>query len=77
MFVNYAQDDEGNCVRVLLLFPDDPTPVATKDLLQLAAAIPLSRATLYRVLAVLVERGRIEKVGHGNYRRVVETIGPA
>jgi AAA domain len=71
LFVPYSGDDEGNCSRVLLLFPDDETPVAVKTLVGHAAAIPLSRATLYRVLAVLVERERIEKYGHGQYRRLV------
>jgi hypothetical protein len=71
LFVPYAGDDEGNCSRVLLLFPDDGTPVPFKSLCQLAAAIPLSVATLKRVLAVLVERWRIEKVKHGVYARVI------
>ena len=41
------------------------------SLRELAEAIPLSRATLFRVLETLIERERIVKVKHGVYKRVV------
>jgi len=71
LFVPYSGADEGNCTRVLALFPDDATEVSAKVLVELAEGIPLSRATLYRVLEVLLERERIAKAGHGTYRRIV------
>lgn len=69
LFVPYSGADEGNCTRVLALLPDDGSEVAFAILQELAAAIPLSRRTLVRVLEVLVERERIEKVRHGVYKR--------
>jgi len=71
LFVPYSGADEGNCQRVLLLFPDDGTEVAFRVLLELAEAIPLSKATLKRVLEVLMEQERVAKVKHGVYARVV------
>jgi AAA domain len=75
LFVSYAEGDEGNCTRVLLLFPDDGTHVAFKDLVPLAAALPLSVATLKRVLDVLITRGRVARVKHGVYCRIVPQKG--
>ena len=71
LFVPYAGADQGNCIRVLALFPDDGTEVSVKALVELAEAIPLSRPTLYRVLETLVERERIAKVRYGYYAKVV------
>jgi AAA domain len=71
LFVPYSGADQGNCARVLGLFPDDGTAITTGALVELAAAMPLSRTTLFRVLDVLLERARIEKVKHGLLRRVV------
>lgn len=71
LFVPYSGADQGNCTRVLALFPDDGTPISTGALLELAGAIPLSKTTLYRVLEVLLERGRIERVKHGEFRRIL------
>lgn len=70
LFVPYSGADEGNCARVLLLFPDDDREVEFRALAELAGAIPISKATLKRVLGVLLERERIEKPRHGVYRRV-------
>jgi hypothetical protein len=75
LFVNYAPADEGNCTRLLLLFPLDETPVEFKDLVQVAAGIPLSRATVARVLELLLARGRITRVKHGVYRRLTLDMG--
>lgn len=71
LFVPYSGADEGNCTRVLQLFPDNGDEVSLASLRELAEAIPLSRASLFRVLETLVERERIVKVRHGVYRRVV------
>lgn len=71
LFVPYSGADEGNCARVLLLFPDDAADVKFGALKELAAAIPLSEGTLKRVLGVLVERARIEKSAYGLYRRIL------
>jgi AAA domain len=70
LFVPYSGADQGNCTRVLALFPDDGSEITTAVLKELAEAIPLSRATLFRVLETLVERERIEKVRQGVYRRI-------
>jgi hypothetical protein len=70
LFVPYAGADQGNCTRVLALFPDDGTEITVGSLRELAEAIPLSRTTLFRVLETLVERERITKVKHGLYKRV-------
>jgi AAA domain len=70
LFVPYSGADQGNCTRVLALFPADEVEVSTRVLQELAEVIPLSRATLFRVLETLLDRGRIEKVRHGSYRRL-------
>jgi len=68
LFVPYSGADEGNCTRLLALFPDDGTTITFAALVELAEAIPLSRATVARVLETLRERERIEKSKHGIYR---------
>jgi hypothetical protein len=71
LFVPYSGADEGNCTRVLQFFPEDGADVPLASLVELAEAIPLSRASLYRVLETLIERERIKKVRYGVYARVV------
>lgn len=71
LFVPYSGADQGNCARVLALLPDSGDPITFAALLELAEAIPLSRATLRRVIDVLLERERVVKVTHGVYRLVV------
>jgi len=68
LFVPYSGADEGNCSRVLALLGEDEIGLAA--LVELAQQIPLSRATIKRVLEVLIERERVEKVRHGIYRKV-------
>jgi AAA domain len=70
LFVPYSGADQGNCTRVLQLFPDD-AEIGLGLLCELAERIPLSRATVKRVLEVLIERERVVKVRHGIYRRVI------
>jgi AAA domain len=71
LFVPYDGADQGNCARVLLLFPDDGGEIVFAQLAELAEAIPLSKATLKRVLETLMERERVARVRHGVYARVV------
>jgi hypothetical protein len=71
LFVPYSGADQGNCTRVLALFPEDGAEIAFGALAELAEGIPLSKATLKRVLETLLERERVEKVRHGYYRRVL------
>lgn len=71
LFLPYSGASEMNSLRVMALFPDDATPIEFKVLVELADALPMSKATLKRVLAVLQEHEQIEKTGHGFYRRVI------
>jgi len=71
LFVPYAgTSDEGNCERVLALIPEDGAEISFVELRRVALAVPLSSATLKRVLQTLIERERIVRVRHGSYRRV-------
>jgi len=70
LFVPYDGADQGNCVRLLALFDEDGTAITLGALVELAQQIPLSKATVKRVLDVLIERGRVEKVKYGVYRRI-------
>src|SRR5262245_9379595 len=67
LFVPYDGADQGNCARVLALFPEDGSEVQLQVLVELAEAIPLSRATLKLVLAVLIERERVDNPQRGIY----------
>ena len=69
LLVPYSGADEGNCTRVLALMEED-VETGFGVLVELAEQIPLSRATLKRVLDVLVERERVVRVRHGVYRKV-------
>lgn len=71
LFVPYAGADQGNCARLLALLPEDGAEQPLPALLELAEALPLSRATVYRVLETLIERERVVKVRVGVYRRLV------
>src|SRR5262245_57066272 len=71
LFVPYDGADQGNCARVLALFPDNGAEMQLKALQELAGAIPLSLATLKRVLDVLIERERVKRVRYGIYVRVL------
>jgi hypothetical protein len=71
LFVPYSGADQGNCTRVLALFPEDGSEIELAALRELAGGIPVSKTTLYRVLETLLERDRIVKVRHGVYARVI------
>lgn len=70
LFVPYDAADQGNCGRVLMLFPQDGSEISLRALRTAAEAIPVSRPTLHRVLQVLLDRQRIVKLRHGVYCRV-------
>ena len=70
LFVPYSGVDEGTRVQVLNLFPLTDDAVGFALLVELASAIPLSRATVKRTLDVLLERGTVARAGHGLYKRV-------
>jgi hypothetical protein len=69
LFVPYDGADQGNCARVMYLFPE-ADEIGLAVLIELAQQIPLSRTSLKRVLQTLLDRRRVEKVRHGFYRRV-------
>jgi AAA domain len=69
LFVPYSGADEGNCARVLQLFPE-AGEITLAALIETAGLIPLSKATLKRVVETLLERGRVERVRHGVYRLI-------
>lgn len=71
LFVPYSGADQGNCTRVLALMDADGAEISLASLTELAEQIPVSKATVKRVLETLIERERIQKVRHGVYRRVV------
>ena len=71
LFVPYSGADQGNCNRVLAFFPENGDEVTLKVLVELAEAIPLTRRTVFRVLETLIERGRVRKIKHGVYARII------
>lgn len=70
LFVPYTGADRANMARVLALVPEDGDVIAFAAILELAQAIPLSRRTVKSLLDELIERGTIERAGHGQYRRI-------
>jgi AAA domain len=71
LFVPYDGADQGNCTRLLAFFPEDGAEIAFAALVELAQQIPLSKATVKRVIDTLIERERIERARHGSYRRLL------
>lgn len=70
LFLPYAALDTETQRRVLQLFPQPPETTTVQRLSELADRIPLSRATVKRVLAALLELGYVEKPEYGVYRLV-------
>lgn len=70
LFVPYSGVDSATLTRVLALFPDADKVMTLAALVELAEAIPLSRATIKRALEALIERGSVEHVAHGSYQKV-------
>jgi DNA-binding transcriptional ArsR family regulator len=77
LFVPYVPSDTGSGVRVLALLPEDGAPLTLAEIVQLAAAIPLTPKTVQRALLELIEQGLVVKVKHGTYRRVEKAKGGA
>ena len=71
LFVPYSGADQGNCTRVLALFPEDGAEISFAALTELADAIPLTARTLRRVVETLIERERVRRLKHGIYARIV------
>jgi hypothetical protein len=78
LFVPYDNTaDRSSCTRILALLPENGDSLALVALVERAAAIPLTRKTVQRALAQLIEEGKVVKVRHGVYQRVVEPIPPS
>jgi hypothetical protein len=71
LFVPHTGVDRGSCTRVLALVPEDGAPVTLGELVERAEAIPLTRKTVQRALAQLIEDGLVRKQRHGIYHRVL------
>jgi len=69
LFVPWVGADNATQMRVLNLIPENGADIDFKLIVELADAIPLSRRTVKNVLDALIERGLIEKHGHGFYHR--------
>lgn len=71
LFVPYEPGaDRGSCTRILDLMPLSGD-LALFALVERAEAIPLTRKTVQRALAQLIEDGKVEKVRKGVYRRTL------
>jgi AAA domain len=71
LFQLYTGADSANQNRVLDLFPETDRPLTLAALVDLAEVYPLSKATVKRVLDALIDGGRIAKVAHGQYARII------
>ena len=69
LFVPYDGADGKNQTRVLALLPSDGSTIELAAILELAEAVPISKATVKRALDVLLETGKVERMRHGVYRR--------
>ena len=69
LFVPFDSTDGGNLERLCVLLPEDGASWTFDQILQAARAIPLTRATVRRIVNKLIDEGRVRKVGHGLYAR--------
>jgi len=69
LFIPYDGFDDKNLQALLALIPPDYTEIDRPELAERAEAIPMSLATVKRVLRVLIDRGYVERVRPGIYRR--------
>ena len=69
LFLPYSGADDANQRRILSILPDGD-PLSLAAIVESAQQFPLSRATVKRILEVVVDDGRVEKVGHGLYRKI-------
>ena len=70
LFVPYSGVDSPTISHTLALLPEDGTPIKLETLVELAQAVPLSRATIKRALEALIDRGSVARVAHGAYQRI-------
>lgn len=71
LFLPYSGVDDATKARILALFPTDgTTSIGLGGLVEAAESIPLSKATVKRVLDALLDLGVVERVERGLYRRV-------
>lgn len=69
LFVPYDDPEAGREGDLLDLVPQSPTLIGAGALIEAARDRAISKATAYRFLEVLRERGSVLKIGHGNYTR--------
>jgi len=71
LFIPFSRSgtEEKRSVLLLSLFRQDGLPTTRADLMEHASEIPMSEATLDRALEDLLDRGLIERIGRGVYRR--------
>lgn len=71
LFIPYSGIDTESQSRVLRLFPEDGSVIQLGTLVELADQYPLSRATVKRILEALIENGKVARVAHGQYCRIL------
>lgn len=70
LFIPWTAEHGGNHERLLRCFPPDDSTLTYTALCQLAATIPLSTATVKRLLKALLDEGQIRKDANGGYARI-------
>jgi hypothetical protein len=71
LFIPYSAEHGGNLARVLQLFPESGDPIALVALTRRAQEVPISAATVKRMLEVLVSEGQVLRTGRGVYARAL------
>lgn len=70
LFIPFSGVDLANQSRVLALFPEPPATITLAALCEYADALPLSRATVKRVIDALLRKGVVDRPSRGQYARV-------
>ena len=70
LFLSWTGVDQVAQSQLIAYIPDDGTAIEFGALVDAAQAVPLSRRTVKNIIDSLMERGVIERAGHGKYRRV-------
>lgn len=71
LFIPYSAQHGGNDTRVLQLLPDDGSPLALAAIYERAKEIPLSQATVKRILDALIVEAQVLRTGRGVYQRAL------
>jgi RecA-family ATPase len=71
LFEPYEPAKDDRLLKFLDLFPKDGLIITYDELVDQAKTIPMSAATVKRILPLLVDSGDIEKVKRGHYRRPI------